>query len=67
MSGVTKNYEKSNNAIRYAARKVANDPDVPKDISDDEIIRIVGFEMGRKLIEPIQQRVVVRAFREAKL
>jgi hypothetical protein len=65
MSGVHKDYEKSNNAIRFAARKLSNNPDVPKNITDAEIIEAVGFEMGRPLTEPIQHRVCVRAFREA--
>lgn len=60
---VTKSYEKTNNSIRYAARKVSNDS--PPEMTDDEIIAAVSAEIGRPLNPELQQdKVAIRAFRE---
>jgi hypothetical protein len=60
---VAKSYEKSNNAIRYAARKISNQTE--GELTDDEIVKAVGKEMARPLDPSLNQdKVAIRAFRE---
>lgn len=63
MSGTHKTYEKSNNAIRFAAKKVANN-NGNKEMTDDEIVETVGREMARRLRTDLERRVCIRAYRE---
>jgi len=63
VSGTHKTYEKSNNAIRFAAKKIANN-NGNAELTDDEIINVVSLELGRRLRTELELRVCIRAYRE---